>query len=101
MGRRPCPTSRMRRSPPALDSRRSGSSRPTTSPSVGPRLGADRPAVLDVRCDPNVPPIPPHSTFAQMKDEAQAVLHGDENRWGVVKEGMRTKLQEVLPSRND
>ena len=33
----------------------------------------------------------PHSTFAQMKDAAQALLHGDENRWGVVKEGMRTK----------
>jgi pyruvate dehydrogenase (quinone) len=64
-------------------------------------LGADRPTVLDVRCDPNVPPIPPHSTFEQMKDAAQALLHGDENRWGVVKEGMRTKLQEVLPSRND
>ena len=64
-------------------------------------FGADRPAVLDVRCDPNVPPIPPHSTFAQMKDAAQALLHGDENRWGVVKGGMRTKLQEVLSSRND
>ena len=35
MGRRPCPTSRMRRSPPALDSRRSGSSRQTTSAQRG------------------------------------------------------------------
>jgi pyruvate dehydrogenase (quinone) len=64
-------------------------------------LAADRPTVLDVHCDPDVPPIPPHSTFDQMKDAAQALLHGDENRWGVVKEGMRTKLQEVLPSRDD
>ena len=26
-------------------------------------LAAGRPTVLDVRCDPNVPPIPPHATF--------------------------------------
>ena len=25
------------------------------------------PTVLDVRCDPNVPPIPPHATFEQIK----------------------------------
>ena len=32
-----------------------------------PALAADRPTVLDVRCDPNVPPIPPHATFEQAK----------------------------------
>ena len=30
-------------------------------------LAADRPTVLDVHTDPNVPPIPPHATFDQMK----------------------------------
>ena len=30
-------------------------------------LAADRPSVLDVRCDPNVPPIPPHATFEQVE----------------------------------
>ena len=38
---------------------------------VGPAwdaaLAADRPTVLDVRTDPDVPPIPPHATFDQMK----------------------------------
>jgi pyruvate dehydrogenase (quinone) len=52
---------------------------------VGPAwdraLGADRPTVLDVRCDPNVPPVPPHATYEQMKDAAQALMHGDEDRW--------------------
>jgi pyruvate dehydrogenase (quinone) len=62
-------------------------------------LAADRPTVLDVHCDPNVPPIPPHATFEQMKDAAQAMLKGDENRWGVLKEGLRTKAQELLPHR--
>jgi len=70
---------------------------------VGPAwdraLAADRPTVLDVRCDPNVPPIPPHATFEQMKDAARAMAQGDEDAWGVLKQGVRTKLQEFLPHR--
>ena len=34
------------------------------------RSRADRPSVLDVRCDPDVPPIPPHATFEQAKATA-------------------------------
>jgi pyruvate dehydrogenase (quinone) len=60
-------------------------------------LAADRPTVLDVRCDPNVPPIPPHATFEQVKSMAGAVLHGDEDTWGFVKEGMKQKVQQYLP----
>jgi pyruvate dehydrogenase (quinone) len=60
-------------------------------------LSADRPTVLDVHCDPDIPPIPPHATFEQMKDAAQALIHGDANRWGVIKEGLKTKAQELLP----
>jgi pyruvate dehydrogenase (quinone) len=68
---------------------------------VGPAwdlaLAAGRPTVLDVRTDPDIPPIPPHATFEQAKDAAQALLKGDENRWGVIKEGAMTKVQEFLP----
>jgi pyruvate dehydrogenase (quinone) len=63
-------------------------------------LSADRPFVLDVHCDPDVPPIPPHTTFEQAKDTAAALLKGDSNRWGVMKEGLKTKAQEVLPGRH-
>ena len=70
---------------------------------VGPAwdraLSADRPTLLDVRTDPNVPPIPPHATFEQAKDAAKAILKGDENRWGVIKEGLKTKVQEFLPDK--
>jgi len=62
-------------------------------------FSADRPTVLDVRCDPDVPPIPPHATFEQMKLSAEAILQGDENRWGILKEGVKTKVQEMLPHR--
>jgi pyruvate dehydrogenase (quinone) len=60
-------------------------------------LAAGRPAVLDVRCDPDVPPIPPHATLEQMKDTGRAVLGGDENRLGFITEGVKTKIQEFLP----
>jgi pyruvate dehydrogenase (quinone) len=60
-------------------------------------LAADRPTVLDVHCDPDIPPIPPHATYEQMKDAATALLKGDENRWGILKEGLKTKAQELLP----
>ena len=64
-------------------------------------LSADRPTVLDVHSDPDVPPIPPHATFEQMKDTGQALIKGDEVRWGVIKEGLKTKAQELLPHRAD
>jgi pyruvate dehydrogenase (quinone) len=60
-------------------------------------LSADRPAVLDVRCDPNVPPVPPHATRDQMLAAAKSLWAGDEDRWAVVKQGVKTKLQEFLP----
>jgi pyruvate dehydrogenase (quinone) len=63
-------------------------------------LSADRPTVLDVHCDPSVPPIPPHSTFQQMRDAAKSLLSGDEDRWNVLKEGVKTKAQEFLPKRD-
>jgi pyruvate dehydrogenase (quinone) len=62
-------------------------------------LSADRPTVLDVHCDPDVPPVPPHATFDQMKSAASAVLRGDENAFGIMKEGIKIKAQEFLPHR--
>jgi pyruvate dehydrogenase (quinone) len=60
-------------------------------------LAADRPSVLDIRCDPNVPPIPPHATFEQVKSMAGAVWHGDEDTWGFIKQGLKQKAQQYLP----
>jgi pyruvate dehydrogenase (quinone) len=60
-------------------------------------LAADKPYLLDVHCDPDIPPIPPHSTLEQMTDMAQALLKGDTKRWSVIKEGIKVKAQEFLP----
>jgi pyruvate dehydrogenase (quinone) len=61
-------------------------------------LTADRPTVLDVHCDPELPPIPPHATFDQVKSMTEALLKGDPNAWHVLTQGVKTKAQEVLPS---
>jgi pyruvate dehydrogenase (quinone) len=60
-------------------------------------LSADRPTVLDVYTDPDMPPIPPHATWEQFKAASAAVLGGDEDRTGFVKVGLKTKVQEFLP----
>jgi pyruvate dehydrogenase (quinone) len=68
---------------------------------VGPAweaaLSADRPTVLDIRTDPDVPPIPPHATFEQVRSTASAILHGDEDTAGFVKQGLKQKVQQYLP----
>ncbi|MGY1750940.1 thiamine pyrophosphate-requiring protein [Modestobacter sp. SYSU DS0511] len=71
---------------------------------VGPAwdcaLAAGRPALLDVHVDADVPPIPPHATLEQMTDTAKSLLKGDEDAWGVVKQGTKNKMQEFLPNRS-
>jgi pyruvate dehydrogenase (quinone) len=64
-------------------------------------LAADRPYVLDVHCDPDIPPIPPHATLDQMTASAKALIKGDPSRWGVLKEGIKTKAQELLTGGDD
>jgi pyruvate dehydrogenase (quinone) len=58
-------------------------------------LTADRPVVLDIHCDPEVPPIPPHATFEQMKSVTEAVLKGDPEAFHLLVQGAKTKLQEL------
>lgn len=70
------------------------------APAWDQALAADRPALLDVHTDPNIPPVPPHATFDQMKDAATAVLKGDEDAFGIIKEGIKVKAQEFLPHRD-
>nr|WP_042186820.1 thiamine pyrophosphate-requiring protein [Kibdelosporangium sp. MJ126-NF4]CEL17584.1 Pyruvate oxidase [Kibdelosporangium sp. MJ126-NF4]CTQ91190.1 Pyruvate oxidase (EC 1.2.3.3) [Kibdelosporangium sp. MJ126-NF4] len=62
-------------------------------------LAAERPVLLDVLCDPEVPPIPPHATFEQAKSAAEAVLKGDPEAWHLIVQGIKTKAQEALPHR--
>jgi pyruvate dehydrogenase (quinone) len=62
-------------------------------------LTADRPTVLDVHCDPEVPPIPPHATLEEAKSVLQAVLKGDPSGLHLIAQGAKTKLRELRPGR--
>jgi pyruvate dehydrogenase (quinone) len=77
----------------------------TTPDELGPAwdqvLAADRPALLDVHCDPEVPPIPPHATLEQATSAAKAVLKGDPDAFHLISQGIRTKVQEALPGRHE
>ncbi len=63
-------------------------------------FSADRPTLLDVHVNADVPPIPPHATFDQAKSTAESLIKGDEDRLGVIKEGVKTKMQEFLPHKS-
>jgi pyruvate dehydrogenase (quinone) len=64
-------------------------------------FAADRPTVLDVHTDPDFPPIPPHVSYEQVKGAAKAMLSGDEDAPGVVRTGIKQKVQEFLPTSRD
>jgi pyruvate dehydrogenase (quinone) len=70
---------------------------------VGPAweaaLRSDRPVVLDAVTDPEVPPLPPHITFAQAVNFAQAVVHGDSGRRAMIAQALRQKAQQLVPGR--
>ncbi|MFF1603333.1 thiamine pyrophosphate-requiring protein [Streptomyces mirabilis] len=60
-------------------------------------LGADRPFVIDFRTDPAVPPIPPHASLDQIEAAASAVVKGDSDRVGMIRQGLKAKVQDMLP----
>ena len=69
---------------------------------VGPAwdeaLSADRPFVLDMVTDPNVPPLSPHISFAQARGFAGALAAGDPEAGNIVASTARTLLGKLLPS---
>jgi pyruvate dehydrogenase (quinone) len=64
-------------------------------------MAADRPCVVEFVTDPAVPPIPPHATWDQMEKALESVVRGDSDRVDVMKEGLKSKVQELLPGGRD
>lgn len=60
-------------------------------------LASDVPVVIDFRTDPDVPPLPPHMTLEQAKKFASALLQGDPNQVGIIKQTAKQLLSGVLP----
>jgi pyruvate dehydrogenase (quinone) len=61
-------------------------------------LAADRPCVLEVKTDPEIPPLPPHITRMQAEKMAKAMVKGDPERVGVMEKSLLGKLVEFTES---
>ena len=60
-------------------------------------LAARVPVILEVKCDPEVPPLPPHIGLEQAKDFMFALGKGDPNGGSVIKDTARQVLSHILP----
>ncbi|AJK48135.1 thiamine pyrophosphate-requiring protein [Burkholderia plantarii] len=61
-------------------------------------LAAGKPVVIEVKTDPEVPPLPPHVTLQQARQFAETLVKGDPRERGVIVETARQVLSAVLPS---
>jgi pyruvate dehydrogenase (quinone) len=52
-------------------------------------LAADRPTVLDIYTDPDVPPLPPHISFKQARAYAESLLKGDADAAGTIRSALK------------
>jgi len=60
-------------------------------------LSSDRPVVLEVKTDPNVPPLPPHITLAQAKAFTSMLVKGDPEQGSLLVDTAKEVLSSVLP----
>ena len=58
-------------------------------------LSADRPVLIEMVTDADVPPLPPHVTRQQATNYAKALLHGDPDARGIVMASMREVWDQI------
>ncbi len=59
-------------------------------------FAADRPVVVDVLTDPEVPPMPPHISFKQAKNFVSAMFKGDPESIDMVKQSWKDVISEYF-----
>jgi pyruvate dehydrogenase (quinone) len=62
-------------------------------------FAADRPVVMDVRVDANVPPLPPHVTMKQAKAYVSALLKRDPESLAIVKASAKEVWASLVPGK--
>lgn len=60
-------------------------------------LSADRPVVIEARTDPDTFVLPPHISIEQAKKFASAVIKGDPNEGGIIKQSVKSLVEGLLP----
>ena len=64
-------------------------------------LAADRPVLIEFKTDPDVPPLPPHIKLEQAKAYATALLKGDPDQAGIIKQTAKQVLGSLMPGHRD
>jgi pyruvate dehydrogenase (quinone) len=62
-------------------------------------LSADRPVVYEAYTDPNVPTLPPHIPFKMAVAYSSALLKGDPEEGGMLKQTIKDATAAILPHR--
>jgi pyruvate dehydrogenase (quinone) len=60
-------------------------------------LGSSRPVVLEVKTDPEVPPLPPHITLKQALNFSKTLIKGDPREGKMIRDTARQVLSKILP----
>jgi pyruvate dehydrogenase (quinone) len=63
-------------------------------------LSSNRPTVLEVVTDPDVPPLPPHVTFKQGKAFASALYHRDPDSIDIIIASAKQWWASVAPGKH-
>jgi pyruvate dehydrogenase (quinone) len=58
---------------------------------------ADGPVVLEVKTDPEAPPLPPHITLQRAKKFTETLIKGDPREGSVIAGTARQVLETILP----
>jgi len=64
-------------------------------------LSADRPVVFEAYVSGDVPTLPPHISLEQAKEFTSALIKGDPNEGGIIKQSAKSIIEGVLPHTGD
>ncbi|MGE5523816.1 MAG: thiamine pyrophosphate-requiring protein [Rhodospirillaceae bacterium] len=60
-------------------------------------LSADRPMLLEMVTDPNVPPLPPHVSMKQARAYMSALIHGDADALALIRASVKEVWDGLFP----
>ena len=63
-------------------------------------LSADRPVLLEAYVSGDITTIPPHISFEEAKNYASALLKGDPDEGGIIKESIKSVVEGILPHKH-
>jgi pyruvate dehydrogenase (quinone) len=63
-------------------------------------LSSDRPVVVEAYTDPNVPTLPPHISFKEAEAFSKALIKGDPEEIGIIRQTFKDAIESYLPHRS-